>query len=90
MDTADVLILLAGLIGVPEDQLRAATLLALPGGSARHHHAAAHQDRHRDRVGDPRGRDLQRFRYALVMTGGGPGVATETISVYIYKITTRI
>jgi len=23
------------------------------------------------------------------MTGGGPGVATETISVYIYKITTQ-
>ena len=29
------------------------------------------------------------FDTLYVMTGGGPGVATETISVYIYKITTQ-
>jgi len=29
------------------------------------------------------------FDTLYIMTGGGPGVATETISVYIYKITTQ-
>ena len=29
------------------------------------------------------------FDTLFIMTGGGPGVATETISVYIYKITTQ-
>jgi multiple sugar transport system permease protein len=27
------------------------------------------------------------FDTLYIMTGGGPGVATETISVYIYKVT---
>jgi multiple sugar transport system permease protein len=27
------------------------------------------------------------FDTLFIMTGGGPGVATETISVYIYKVT---
>ncbi|TIL77839.1 MAG: sugar ABC transporter permease, partial [Mesorhizobium sp.] len=29
------------------------------------------------------------FDTLYIMTGGGPGVATETISVYIYKLTTQ-
>ena len=29
------------------------------------------------------------FDTLYIMTGGGPGVATETISVYIYKVTTQ-
>ena len=29
------------------------------------------------------------FETLYIMTGGGPGVATETISVYIYKVTTQ-
>jgi multiple sugar transport system permease protein len=29
------------------------------------------------------------FDTLYIMTGGGPGVATETISVYFYKITTQ-
>ncbi len=29
------------------------------------------------------------FDTLFIMTGGGPGVATETISVYIYKVTTQ-
>ncbi|MFN2624341.1 MAG: sugar ABC transporter permease, partial [Chthoniobacterales bacterium] len=31
----------------------------------------------------------QVFATPFIMTGGGPGVATETISVYIYKVTTQ-
>jgi multiple sugar transport system permease protein len=29
------------------------------------------------------------FDTLYIMTGGGPGVATETVSVYIYKVTTQ-
>src|SRR4029453_3199643 len=29
------------------------------------------------------------FDTLFIMTGGGPGAATETISVYIYKVTTQ-
>ena len=31
--------------------------------------------------------EFRTFENVYVMTGGGPGVATETISIYIYKVT---
>jgi multiple sugar transport system permease protein len=84
------LILLAGLVGVPSDQLKAATLLG-----------ASPWQRFRSIV-LPRLRTIivialairvieifKIFDTLFIMTGGGPGVATETISVYIYKVTTQ-
>jgi len=84
------LILLAGLVGVPVDQIKAATLLG-----------ASPWQRFRTIV-LPRMRTIivialairviecfKIFDTLFIMTGGGPGVATETISVYIYKITTQ-
>jgi multiple sugar transport system permease protein len=82
------LILLAGLVGVPEDQMRAATLLGASWGQ-----------RFRTIV-LPKMKTIIIIALAIrvienfkifdtlyIMTGGGPGVATETISVYIYKVT---
>jgi multiple sugar transport system permease protein len=82
------LILLAGLLGVPEDQLRMATLLG-----------AGPWWRFRLIV-LPRIRRILLIALAIrtieifkvfdtlyIMTAGGPGVSTETISVYIYKVT---
>lgn len=82
------LILLAGLVGVPEDQVRAATLLG-----------ASWWQRFRTIV-LPKMKTIIAIALAIrvienfkifdtlyIMTGGGPGVATETISVYIYKVT---
>jgi len=82
------LILLAGLAGVPEDQLKAATLLG-----------ASWPQRFRTII-LPKMKTIIIIALAIrvienfkifdtlyIMTGGGPGVATETISVYIYKIT---
>ncbi|AYG63497.1 carbohydrate ABC transporter permease [Rhizobium jaguaris] len=82
------LILLAGLVGVPEDQMRAATLLG-----------ASWWQRFRTIV-LPKMKTIIIIALAIrvienfkifdtlyIMTGGGPGVATETISVYIYKVT---
>ncbi len=82
------LILLAGLVGVPEDQMRAATLLG-----------ASWAQRFRTIV-LPKMKTIIIIALAIrvienfkifdtlyIMTGGGPGVATETISVYIYKVT---
>jgi multiple sugar transport system permease protein len=82
------LILLAGLVGVPEDQIKAATLLG-----------ATWTQRFRTIV-LPKMKTIIIIALAIrvienfkifdtlyIMTGGGPGVATETISVYIYKIT---
>ncbi len=84
------LILLAGLVGVPEDQMKAAALLG-----------ASPWQRFRTIV-LPRMRTIIVIALAIrviecfkifdtlyIMTGGGPGVATETISVYIYKVTTN-
>ena len=84
------LILLAGLVGVPEDQIKAATLLG-----------ASPWQRFRTIV-LPRMKTIiiialairtiecfKIFDTLFIMTGGGPGVATETISVYVYKITTQ-
>jgi multiple sugar transport system permease protein len=82
------LILLAGILGVPEDQLRAATMLG-----------ASWPQRFR-RIVLPRMRAViiivlvlrcveafKLFDVMFVMTRGGPGTATETISLYIYKQT---
>jgi multiple sugar transport system permease protein len=82
------LILLAGLSGVPDDQLKAATLLG-----------ASWPQRFRTII-LPKMKTIIIIALAIrvienfkifdtlyIMTGGGPGVATETISVYIYKIT---
>ena len=83
------LILLSGLVGVPEDQMKAATLL---GANAWQRFIT---------IALPRMKAIMVIAVAIrviecfkifdtlyIMTGGGPGVATETISVYIYKITT--
>ena len=84
------LILLAGLVGVPQDQMRAAALLG-----------ASSWQRFRT-IALPRMKTIIVIALAIrvienfkifdtlyIMTGGGPGVATETISVYIYKVTTN-
>jgi multiple sugar transport system permease protein len=84
------LILLAGLVGVPTDQMRAATLLG-----------ASPWQRFRTIV-LPRMKTIIAIALAIrvieifkifdtlfIMTGGGPGTATETISVYIYELTTQ-
>ncbi len=82
------LILLAGIISVPEDQLKAATLLG-----ANWFHKFW-------RIVLPRMkivmvialviRSVEAFKLfdiMWIMTKGGPGFSTETISVYIYKLT---
>jgi multiple sugar transport system permease protein len=82
------LILLAGLSGVPEDQMRAARLLGANGWQRFW------------RIALPRMRTviiialvlrtvecLKVFDTLFIMTLGGPGVATESISLYIYKRT---
>lgn len=82
------LILLAGLLSVPEDQMRMATLLgAGPWGRFRF-------------IVLPRIKRILLIAVAIrmieifkifdtlfIMTAGGPGISTETISVYIYKVT---
>ena len=82
------LILLAGILGVPEDQLKAATLLG------------ANWWQKFTRIVLPRMRTViiiaivirtvecfKLFDLMYIMTRGGPGVATETISLYILKLT---
>ncbi len=82
------LILLAGIISVPEDQLKAATLL---GANWAHKFW---------RIVLPRMkivmvialviRSVEAFKLfdiMWIMTKGGPGYSTETVSVYIYKLT---
>lgn len=84
------LILLAGLVGVPEDQIKAATLLG------------ANSWQRFTTIVIPKMKTIIIIALAIrvienfkifdtlyIMTGGGPGVATETISVYIYKVTTQ-
>jgi multiple sugar transport system permease protein len=73
------LILLAGMVGVPEDQIRAATLLGA--GPVQRFRTIALAIRVIE--------CFKIFDTLFIMTGGGPGVATETISVYIYKIATQ-
>lgn len=82
------LILLAGMISVPKDQQMAAILLG------------ASWPRRFMTIILPRMKTIivialairvieifKIFDTLFIMTGGGPGVATETISVYIYKVT---
>lgn len=82
------LILLAGMLSVPQDQQMAATLLG------------ASWWRRFTTIVLPRMKSIiiialairvieifKIFDTLFIMTGGGPGVATETISVYIYKVT---
>ena len=84
------LILLAGLVGVPQDQLRAAALL---GASPAQRFFSIVIPRMKTimiiavavRVIEC----LKIFDTLFIMTGGGPGDATQTLSVYIYDITTQ-
>lgn len=82
------LILLAGLSGVPDDQLKAATLL---GASwPQRFHTIILPKMKTIIIIALAIRVIENFKIfdtLYIMTGGGPGVATETISVYIYKIT---
>jgi len=82
------LLLYAGLMAVPEDQLRAARILGA---------GWWHRFRY---IALPRMKTVMIIALALrtiecfkifdmlyVMTGGGPGVATESLSLYLYKLT---
>jgi len=82
------LILLAGMMGVPEDQLKAATLLG------------ANAWQRFWRIALPKMKMVMIIAIVLrtvecfkifdllyVMTKGGPGIETESISLYIYKLT---
>jgi multiple sugar transport system permease protein len=82
------LILFAGLMSVPEDQMRAATLLG------------ANWWQRFTRIALPRIKTViaiaiglrviecfKIFDMLFVMTGGGPGVATESLSLFLYKRT---
>ncbi len=84
------LILLAGLAGVPEDQIKAATLL---GAGPVQRFVTIVLPRMKTIIGIALAiRVIECFKIfdtLFIMTGGGPGVATETISVYIYKIATQ-
>ncbi|MER9977505.1 sugar ABC transporter permease [Mesorhizobium sp. M0085] len=84
------LILLAGLVGVPEDQIKAATLL---GANPRQRFITIVLPKMKTIIVIALAiRVIENFKIfdtLYIMTGGGPGVATETISVYIYKLTTQ-
>lgn len=84
------LILLAGLVGVPDDQLKAATLL---GANWRQRFTTIVLPKMKTIIIIALAiRIIENFKIfdtLYIMTGGGPGVATETISVYIYKVTTQ-
>lgn len=82
------LILFAGLMSVPHDQMRAATILG------------ANWQQRFFRIALPRIKAViviaiglrviecfKIFDMLFVMTGGGPGVATESLSLYLYKQT---
>lgn len=82
------LILLAGLLGVPDDQMRMATLLGADRW-ARFRFIVLPRIR-RILIIAVAIRAIEIFKIfdtLYIMTGGGPGTATETISVYIYKVT---
>jgi multiple sugar transport system permease protein len=84
------LILLAGLVGVPQDQIKAATLL---GANAWQRFLTIVLPKMKTIIIIALAiRLIENFKIfdtLYIMTGGGPGVATETVSVYIYKITTQ-
>jgi multiple sugar transport system permease protein len=83
-----LLILLAGLVGVPDDQIKAATLL---GANAWQRFVTIVLPNMKTIIIIALAiRVIENFKIfdtLYIMTGGGPGVATETISVYIYKVT---
>ena len=82
------LILLAGMISVPQDQQMAAIIL---GASWRRRFFTIVLPRMKSIIIIALAiRVIEIFKIfdtLFIMTGGGPGVATETISVYIYKVT---
>ena len=84
------LILLAGLVGVPSDQMKAATLL---GASPWQRFVTIVLPRIKTIITIALAiRVIEIFKIfdtLFIMTGGGPGTATETISVYIYEVTTQ-
>ncbi|MCO6050132.1 sugar ABC transporter permease [Mesorhizobium sp. RP14(2022)] len=84
------LILLAGLVGVPDDQIKAATLL---GANAWQRFTTIVLPKMKTIIIIALAiRVIENFKIfdtLFIMTGGGPGVATETISVYVYKVTTQ-
>ncbi|MBI4921445.1 MAG: sugar ABC transporter permease [Devosia nanyangense] len=84
------LILLAGLLGVPDDQLKAATLL---GANWWQRFVTIMLPRMRAIIVIALAiRLIENFKIfdtLYIMTAGGPGTATETISVFIYKLTTN-
>jgi multiple sugar transport system permease protein len=84
------LILLAGLVGVPQDQIKAATLL---GANSWQRFTTIVLPKMKTIIIIALAiRVIENFKIfdtLFIMTGGGPGVATETISVYIYKVTTQ-
>jgi multiple sugar transport system permease protein len=84
------LILLAGLVGVPQDQIKAATLL---GANSWQRFMTIVLPKMKTIIIIALAiRVIENFKIfdtLYIMTGGGPGVATETISVYIYKVTTQ-
>lgn len=84
------LILLAGLVGVPDDQMKAATLL---GANSWQRFTTIVLPKMKTIIIIALAiRVIENFKIfdtLYIMTGGGPGVATETISVYIYKVTTQ-
>lgn len=82
------LILLAGLLGVPDDQMQMATLLGA--GRLARFRCIVLPRIHAILIIAVALRVIEIFKIfdtLYVMTGGGPGTATETISVYIYKVT---
>jgi multiple sugar transport system permease protein len=82
------LILFAGLMSVPEDQMRAATIL---GASWRQRFMRIALPRIKTVIVIALGlRVIECFKIfdmLFVMTGGGPGVATQSLSLYLYKQT---
>jgi multiple sugar transport system permease protein len=84
------LILLAGMVGVPEDQIKAATLL---GAGPVQRFVTIVLPRMKTIIIIALAiRVIENFKIfdtLYIMTGGGPGVATETISVYIYKLASQ-
>lgn len=82
------LILFAGLMSVPEDQMRAATIL---GASWRQRFFRIALPRIKTVIAIAIGlRVIECFKIfdmLFVMTGGGPGVATESLSLFLYKRT---
>lgn len=82
------LILLAGMVSVPQDQQMAAVLL---GASWWRRFVTIVLPRMKTIIVIAIAiRVIENFKVFdnfYIMTGGGPGVATETISIYIYKVT---